>query len=160
MSDLKKVDSRPQEQVEHVEPIIGNQYDDLVSSLLASDKTVWYKKPNLRKLYLLFIGSVLCVETTSGYDASVLNGLQAVPRWVACKLAILPLVKMLIVDFNNPVGTMLGLIGAMYALGVSLSYQMDLCELRIRLLYRSHSSLSSPIDLVVDGVLNLAVVSF
>lgn len=90
MSALTQVDSKNQpEQLEVIEPtIVGNQYDYLVSSLLANDKTPWYKKPNLRRLYLLFIGSVLCVETTSGYDASVLNGLQAVPRWVACELSL------------------------------------------------------------------------
>lgn len=69
-----------------VEPVVfSNAYDNLVSSLLSQDHTPWYKKPNLRRLYFLFIGSVLCVETTSGYDASVTNGLQAVPRWQSCE---------------------------------------------------------------------------
>ena len=76
---------------EHVETIggavIGTSADTLVSTLLANDNVPWYRKPNLRKLYLLFIGSVLCIETTSGYDASVVNGLQAVPKWTACESA-------------------------------------------------------------------------
>lgn len=42
-------------------PVV-NQYDRLVSSMVAEDKTPWFRKPNLRKLYLLFIGSVLCIE--------------------------------------------------------------------------------------------------
>lgn len=58
--------------------------DTLLSELVAQDHIPWYKKPNLRKLYMLFIGSVLCIETTSGYDASVVNGLQAVPKWIEC----------------------------------------------------------------------------
>ena len=63
--------------------------DTMLSELVAQDQVPWYRKRNLRKLYLLFIGSVLCIETTSGYDASVVNGLQAVPKWNECKLMVL-----------------------------------------------------------------------
>jgi hypothetical protein len=64
--------------------VFGNEYDTVVSSLVLQDDIPWYRKRNLRRLYLLFVGSVLCVETTSGYDASVTNGLQSVPTWVSC----------------------------------------------------------------------------
>jgi hypothetical protein len=70
--------------------VFGNEYDTVVSSLVLQDDTPWYRKRNLRRLYLLFVGSVLCVETTSGYDASVTNGLQSVPTWVACTSSRLP----------------------------------------------------------------------
>ena len=49
--------------------------------LLANDQTPWYQKPNLRKLYLLLVPAAIGVEMTSGFDASVLNGLQAVEKW-------------------------------------------------------------------------------
>ena len=68
------------------ETILGTPADMVLSTLVAQDGVPWFRKPNLRKLYLLFIGSVLCIETTSGYDASVVNGLQAVPRWIECRL--------------------------------------------------------------------------
>lgn len=37
-----------------------------VSRLLAEDKTPWYKKPNLRKLYLFLVPAALGVEITTG----------------------------------------------------------------------------------------------
>ena len=56
-----------------------------VMQLDVYDTTPWYKKPNLRRLYLTLVPAALGVEMTSGYDGSVLNGLQAVKPWVACK---------------------------------------------------------------------------
>lgn len=38
-----------------------------IQRLLAEDKTPWYKKPNLRMLYLFLVPSALGVEMTSGY---------------------------------------------------------------------------------------------
>ena len=56
-----------------------------VAQLALHNKTPWYKKPNLRMLYLTLVPAALGVEMTSGYDGSVLNGLQAVTHWVSCK---------------------------------------------------------------------------
>jgi len=56
-----------------------------VTQLALHNKTPWYKKPNLRMLYLTLVPAALGVEMTSGYDGSVLNGLQAVTHWVQCK---------------------------------------------------------------------------
>jgi hypothetical protein len=42
-----------------------NNYDTIVSTLAAQDPVPWYQKPNLRRLYLTFIVSVLCVEVSS-----------------------------------------------------------------------------------------------
>lgn len=55
-----------------------------VAQLALHNKTPWYKKPNLRMLYLTLVPAALGVEMTSGYDGSVLNGLQAVTHWVTC----------------------------------------------------------------------------
>jgi hypothetical protein len=55
-----------------------------VTQLALHNKTPWYKKPNLRMLYLTLVPAALGVEMTSGYDGSVLNGLQAVTHWVKC----------------------------------------------------------------------------
>ncbi len=57
-----------------------------LNRLLKLDTTPWYKKPNLRRLYLCLVPAVLGVEMTSGYDGSILNGLQAVGPWLACQL--------------------------------------------------------------------------
>lgn len=55
-----------------------------VNQLLRLDNTPWYKKPNLRRLYFCLVPAVLGVEMTSGYDGSILNGLQAVEPWLTC----------------------------------------------------------------------------
>jgi len=114
-------------ELDHVETVhetvLGTPVDDMLSTLVAQDNIPWFRKPNLRKLYLLFIGSVLCIETTSGYDASVVNGLQAVPKWNQCTSneprSLYSATDY--TDFHSPKGTTLGLIGSMYALGVSSS---------------------------------------
>jgi hypothetical protein len=39
-----------------------------VKNLVALDTTPWYKRKNLRSLYLCLVPAVLGVEMTSGYD--------------------------------------------------------------------------------------------
>ncbi|TKA51796.1 hypothetical protein B0A55_11054, partial [Friedmanniomyces simplex] len=71
-----------------------------VKRLLDLDTTPWYKRPNLRKLYCTLIPAALGCEMTSGYDGSILNGLQAVEPWLTY--------------FNNPKGAILGVITAAF----------------------------------------------
>ncbi|CAH0033885.1 unnamed protein product [Clonostachys rhizophaga] len=78
-----------------------------VIRLLEADKVPWYKKPNLRLLYLCLIPAALGVEMTTGYDGSVLNGLQAVDSWQTY--------------FGHPKGAFLGVMNASYNLGGLLS---------------------------------------
>ena len=40
--------------------------DNLISRLVAEDKTPWYRKPNLRLLYLLMFPTCIGIEMTSG----------------------------------------------------------------------------------------------
>ena len=56
-----------------------------IQHLITADTVPWYQKRNLRLLYLTLVPSALGVEMTSGYDGSVLNGLQAVQPWLDCK---------------------------------------------------------------------------
>jgi hypothetical protein len=56
-----------------------------VQRLVNIDTTPWYKRKNLRRLYFALIPAVLGVEMTSGYDGSIMNGLQAVKPWLDCK---------------------------------------------------------------------------
>lgn len=56
-----------------------------VRRLIDLDTTPWYKRPNLRRLYFALVPAVLGVEMTSGYDGSIMNGLQAVKPWLDCK---------------------------------------------------------------------------
>jgi len=56
--------------------------------LLNEDKVPWYRKKNLRALYLCLVPAAIGVEMTSGFDGSVLNGLQAVEMWNICEYLI------------------------------------------------------------------------
>ncbi|KAH8811349.1 MFS transporter [Xylogone sp. PMI_703] len=78
-----------------------------VTHLLSQDSKPWYRKRNLRKLYLTLVPAALGVEMTSGYDGSVLNGLQAVVPWNSY--------------FNSPNGALLGLITAAFSIGAVLA---------------------------------------
>lgn len=58
--------------------------------LIKDDVTPWYKKPNLRRLYLFLVPAAMGVEWTSGFDGSIMNGLQAVESWDKCMLSVQP----------------------------------------------------------------------
>lgn len=58
--------------------------DPRLTRIAQADKVPWYKKPNLRFLYLILIPTCLGVEWTSGFDSSMMNSLQAVQSWIDC----------------------------------------------------------------------------
>ncbi|KAL2121084.1 hypothetical protein VTJ04DRAFT_5111 [Mycothermus thermophilus] len=84
---------------EHVDPRLSN--------IAQADTIPWYKKPNLRFLYLILVPTGLGVEWTSGFDSSMMNSLQAVKSWVDY--------------FDNPTSSRLGLLSAMYSLGALMA---------------------------------------
>ncbi|GAB1201097.1 hypothetical protein APSETT444_010484 [Aspergillus pseudonomiae] len=68
------------------EALIGKQRDEDVSepilaNLLAEDRTSWYKKPNLRRLYLILFPACMGIEITSGFDSQIINTVQIVYTW-------------------------------------------------------------------------------
>lgn len=93
-----------------------------IAHLLDQDTTPWYRKKNLRRLYMFLIPSALGVEMTSGYDGSVLNGLQAVQPWQDCKTHMDS--KRLLfansLDFHTPNGALLGVMTAAFSIGAVL----------------------------------------
>ena len=67
--ELKVEDERPtgDEPAATTSKSFANVYsDDTVSKLVSQDTVPWYKKPNLRLLYLLFFPTCIGVEMTSG----------------------------------------------------------------------------------------------
>ena len=58
--------------------------DPRLTRIAQADNVKWYKKPNLRFLYLILVPCALGVEWTSGFDSSMMNSLQAVKSWVDC----------------------------------------------------------------------------
>lgn len=83
----------------------GANKDDLTAAQAEAPKfreVTWWKDPGLRKLYLLSM--VVCLASaTTGYDGSMLNGLQILPIWQDY--------------FNHPTGSLLGLFGSIYSIG-------------------------------------------
>jgi len=58
--------------------------DPRLTNIAKADKVKWYKKPNLRFLYLILVPTGLGVEWTSGFDSSMMNSLQGVKSWTDC----------------------------------------------------------------------------
>ncbi|KAF2118027.1 hexose transporter-like protein [Lophiotrema nucula] len=81
--------------------------DSLIEAIIKNDKVRWWSKPNLRRLYLLLVPFCLFIESTSGFDSSMMNGMQALVYWKDY--------------FNHPVGGQLGLLVACYNLGAVTS---------------------------------------
>lgn len=71
------------------------------------DPIPWYKKKNLRKLYLLLFPCVIGIEMTSGFDSQIINAVQFVPAWRDY--------------FGDPCGADAGILAAALSLGACLS---------------------------------------
>ncbi|KAF8885773.1 hexose transporter [Infundibulicybe gibba] len=56
--------------------------DPVVTKLAQQDTTPWYRKPNLRLLYLI------SSQHASAFDSSMMNGLQAVDSWITSSLRV------------------------------------------------------------------------
>lgn len=81
--------------------------DPVLTHAVENDKVPWYKKPNLRHLYLMLFPTCMGIEITSGFDSQMINAVQIVDAWKEF--------------FNNPSGALQGLVGAMYSLGAICS---------------------------------------
>ena len=63
---------------------LGNEVDPVLTRLVDEDKVRWWKKPNLRLLYLLLYPTCMGIEITSGFDSQMINGLQLIGAWNKC----------------------------------------------------------------------------
>ncbi|KAJ7682887.1 general substrate transporter [Mycena rosella] len=82
---------------------------NVVSELAAMDNRPWYKKPNLRSLYVVLLPACVGAEMTSAFDTNLMNGLQATSSWETCTL------------YHSPRPSLIGLMTAMYSLGAIFS---------------------------------------
>ena len=62
-----------------------NLADPIVTQIAAEDKIKWYRKPNLRRMYLVLFCCCMGVEMTSGFDSQLINVLQFSAKWNKCK---------------------------------------------------------------------------
>lgn len=63
--------------------------DPILSRIVDEDKVPWYKKPNLRHMYLYLFVCCMGIEMTSGFDSQLINTLQFSPRFNECTLLCL-----------------------------------------------------------------------
>lgn len=59
--------------------------DPIITRLASEDRVGWWKKPNLRYLYLMLFPTCMGIELTSGFDSQMINALQIVPSWIDCE---------------------------------------------------------------------------
>lgn len=88
--------------------------DPVLTRIVDEDKIPWYKKPNLRTLYLVLFPACMGIEMTSGFDSQLINALQFIP----------PFNKYFGNGYRDPVShalsvspPLLGIINASYSLG-------------------------------------------
>lgn len=84
----------------------GLQSDNAIHRMAMEDPVPWYKKPNLRSLYLLLFPTVIGIEMTSGFDSQIINAVQIVPYWKTY--------------FGNPTGGYQGILAASLPLGACI----------------------------------------
>ncbi|KAJ5620923.1 hypothetical protein N7510_004907 [Penicillium lagena] len=85
-----------------LQPLRVREQDAAVAETHQFRRVIWYKDPGMRKLYSLAM--VLCLASaTTGYDGSMLNGLQILDIWQDY--------------FHHPTGSILGLFGSIYSIG-------------------------------------------
>ncbi|KAK3659958.1 hypothetical protein LTR56_000884 [Elasticomyces elasticus] len=114
-----------------------------VKRLLDLDTTPWYKRPNLRALYFTLIPAALGCEMTSGYDGSILNGLQAVEPWIQY--------------FNTPKGAILGAMSAAFSIGAVIALPIvPYCNDRVG---RKHSITIGSVIIVIGAIIQTASVN-
>lgn len=69
-----------------IDMVVAHEGDPVLTRLIEGDHIPWYKKKNLRKLYLLLFPTCMGIEITSGFDSQLINSLQGVASWKHCKL--------------------------------------------------------------------------
>ncbi|ETS80347.1 hypothetical protein PFICI_07876 [Pestalotiopsis fici W106-1] len=82
-------------------------YNPHLTDIVKHDDKPWYKKPNLRYLYVILIPYCGGAEWTLGFESGMMNNLQAVDSWVEY--------------FNHPSGSTLGLMTAIQSAGMIAS---------------------------------------
>ncbi|KAJ7778542.1 hexose transporter [Mycena metata] len=80
---------------------------NIVSELAAKDTRHWYRKPNLRGLYLVLLPACVGAEMTSAFDLNLMTVLQATTSWKKF--------------YDFPGATLLGQMTAIYSLGAICS---------------------------------------
>lgn len=63
----------------------ANGADPILTRLVLQDTVPWYRKRNLRILYLLLLPTCIGIEMTSGFDSQMINAVQISEEWQKCR---------------------------------------------------------------------------
>ncbi|RDL38273.1 uncharacterized protein BP5553_02613 [Venustampulla echinocandica] len=97
---------------------LGKESDPILTRLVDEDKVIWYKKRNLRLLYLLLYPTCMGIEITSGFDSQLINGVQFLPPWL--KYFGHPAIDVKGKDTWMVDAPLLGMVASAYSLGAIL----------------------------------------
>lgn len=125
--ETEKVKDGPFDMVKNVSSKQDVEVLDIDARLqeLAQAAPPFYKNRNLISLYLRMVPGCLVPAVTLGFDGAMINGLQAVETWISCMHQPYPAVKLrkekdmtlTTTDFNNPSGSLLGLMTSIIGVG-------------------------------------------
>jgi hypothetical protein len=87
MNDLEKMQSAA-DQVEDIKEARDVVDVDARLQDLARESPPFYRKRNLRTLYLLMAPGCLVPAITLGFDGAMMNGLQAISTWDECMMLL------------------------------------------------------------------------
>jgi hypothetical protein len=51
----------------------GGESSPIINGIVKNDKVPWYRKKNLRRLYICLVPFAMFIESTSGFDSSMMN---------------------------------------------------------------------------------------
>jgi hypothetical protein len=63
----------------------ARQAEPVLTRIVEQDQVPWYRKRNLRRLYMLLLPTCIGIEMTSGFDSQMINTVQISPQWQLCK---------------------------------------------------------------------------
>lgn len=75
----------PHVNLDAIAPTTMGVSDPIVTDIAAEDKVKWFKKPNLRLMYLGLFACCMGVEMTSGFDSQLINFSQYSKYWNICQ---------------------------------------------------------------------------
>lgn len=74
--------------------------DPIITRMVQDDKVPWYKKKNLRYMYVFLFACCMGVEITSGFDSQLINTLQFSPAFNKCKYLFYQIVGAMIDNYS------------------------------------------------------------
>jgi hypothetical protein len=71
----------------------GGESSPIINGIVKNDKVPWYRKKNLRRLYICLVPFAMFIESTSGFDSSMMN--VSLPSPEGCTVESYPEKKIL-----------------------------------------------------------------